>query len=94
MDGIEFRDLKGCSFIGVGFKQTECGEQALPNRRSIRLKGWDYASPGDYFVTINTQGGRPLFGTVVKGRIALNEAGRITSASTSTPRRRRRRRGR
>lgn len=59
---------------------AECGEHPFPNRQSIRLKGRDYASPGDYFVTINTQGGRPLFGTVVKGKMALNEAGRIAEA--------------
>lgn len=50
---------------------AECGEHPFPNRQSIRLKGWDYASPGDYFVTINTQNRRPLFGTVVKGRMAM-----------------------
>lgn len=33
-----------------------------PNRRSIRLKGYDYASPGAYFVTIRVQDGIPLFG--------------------------------
>jgi REP element-mobilizing transposase RayT len=49
----------------------------LPDRQSIRLKGWDYSSPGWYFVTINTHEGRPLFGTVVKGRMVLSEAGRV-----------------
>ena len=48
-----------------------------PNRQSIRLKGCDYTKPGWYFVTFNTQGGRPLFGTVVNGRMVLSEAGRI-----------------
>ena len=54
--------------------------EKLPDRQSIRLKGWDYSSPGWYFVTINTHAGRPLFGTVVKGRMVLSEAGRVAEA--------------
>jgi len=30
-------------------------------RRTIRLPGYDYSSPGAYFVTICTQGHQPLF---------------------------------
>lgn len=52
-------------------------EAGLPNRQSIRMKGWDYTGPGRYFVTLNTQGGKPLFGTIVNGRMVFNEAGRI-----------------
>ena len=52
-------------------------DQALPNRQSIRMKGWDYTSAGYYFVTINTHKNRALFGTIVNGRVVLNEAGRI-----------------
>ena len=48
-----------------------------PNRQSIRKKGWDYTAPGHYFVTLNTHGSRPLFGTIVNGRMVLNDAGRI-----------------
>ncbi len=49
----------------------------LPNRQSIRMKGWDYATPGHYFVTCNTHGSRALFGVIVNGRMVLNEAGRV-----------------
>jgi len=52
-------------------------EAKLPNRQSIRMKGWDYSTPGNYFVTCNTHGSRPLFGTIVNGCVVLNEAGRI-----------------
>jgi REP element-mobilizing transposase RayT len=52
-------------------------EAALPNRQSIRMKGWDYTSAGCYFVTMNTHKSRPLFGVIVNGRMVLNEAGRI-----------------
>jgi putative transposase len=48
----------------------------LPNRQSIRMKGWSYTS-GCYFVTINTHANQALFGAVVNGRMVLSEAGRI-----------------
>lgn len=32
-----------------------------PDRRSIRLKGYDYSQPGAYFVTICTKDRLPLF---------------------------------
>lgn len=46
-------------------------------RRSIRLKGYDYAQPGAYFVTIVTQGRVCPFGNVVNGEMRLNGFGRI-----------------
>ena len=49
----------------------------LPDRQSIRKRGWDYAAKGWYFVTINTHEGKPFFGVVVNGRMVLNEAGRV-----------------
>ena len=52
-------------------------DATLPNRQSIRMKGWDYTSPGYYFVTCNTHGSRALFGTIVNGRMVLSEAGRV-----------------
>jgi putative transposase len=53
--------------------------QDLPNRQSIRKKGWDYTAAGCYFVTCNTHQNRPLFGIVVNGQMVLNEAGRIAA---------------
>ncbi|MEI7899867.1 MAG: transposase [bacterium] len=46
-------------------------------RRSIRLRGYDYSRQGAYFVTVCTEKRRRLFGTVVNGRMALNDAGRM-----------------
>ncbi len=46
-----------------------------PRRRALRLKGYDYAQPGGYFVTICTQGGKCLFGKVVEEEMRLNPAG-------------------
>lgn len=46
-------------------------------RRSIRLKGYDYAQAGAYFVTICTQNRDCLFGDIVDGEMVLNDAGRM-----------------
>lgn len=47
------------------------------HRRSIRLKGYDYAEAGAYFVTICVQGRECLFGRVVDGAMVLSDAGRV-----------------
>jgi len=52
-------------------------EAKLPNRQSIRMKGWDYTASGWYFVTFNARENKPIFGTIVNGRMVLNEAGRV-----------------
>ena len=46
-------------------------------RRSIRLKGYDYAQPGAYFVTICARDRACLFGEVVDGAMRLNAYGQI-----------------
>jgi putative transposase len=45
------------------------------HRRSIRLRGHDYAGGGGYFITICAQDKKCLFGRVVEGEMILNEAG-------------------
>lgn len=50
----------------------------MPNkldRRSIRLKGYDYSQEGLYFVTICCQNMAYRFGKVVNGQMLLNAAG-------------------
>jgi REP element-mobilizing transposase RayT len=47
------------------------------HRRSIRLKNYDYASSGAYFVTIVTHQRQCLFGAIVDGAMRLNEWGAI-----------------
>jgi putative transposase len=47
------------------------------HRRSIRLKEYDYAQCGTYFVTICTQHRECLFGDIVDGGMQLNEFGEI-----------------
>src|SRR5215204_5518058 len=48
-------------------------------RRSIRLKGYDYAQPGAYFVTICTQDRACLFGNVIDGVMNPNSIGRLVA---------------
>lgn len=47
------------------------------HRRSIRLRGYDYAQLGAYFVTLCAQGRECLFGEVVDGQMHANEYGEI-----------------
>ena len=46
---------------------------------SARLRSWDYASPGWYFVTLCTKHKEIFFGNVIDGEMDLSEAGRIVS---------------
>ena len=47
------------------------------HRRSIRLKGYDYAQEGAYYVTIVTWRREFLFGEIVNGEIMLSRYGEI-----------------
>ncbi len=49
----------------------------MQNRRSIRLKEYDYSQSGAYFVTVCTHNRECLFGKIVDGEMVLNEAGRM-----------------
>lgn len=43
----------------------------------LRMQGWDFTSPGWYFLTLCAKDMKPVFGTVVNGRMSLNAAGQI-----------------
>jgi REP element-mobilizing transposase RayT len=54
----------------------------IHNRKSIRLKTFDYSNGGSFFVTLNAKNSKPLFGEIIKQNIPfqtqimeLNEAG-------------------
>ena len=47
----------------------------LPNRRSIRLPGYDYAGPGSLFFTFCSQNRFDFFGSVVNAEMRLNATG-------------------
>ncbi len=47
------------------------------HRRSIRLPGYDYGSPGTYFVTICVQGRECLLGDVEDGQVLHSDLGGV-----------------
>jgi len=47
------------------------------NRRSIRLKEYDYSQPGEYFITVCTHNHECLFGEITNGQMRLNQNGKI-----------------
>ena len=55
----------------------------LPERKNIRLQGYDYSTNGIYYITICTQGHLCLFGNIYAGtdsipaRMEMNEAGKM-----------------
>ncbi len=51
------------------------------HRRSIRLKSWDYATPGAYFVMIVSRHHDCRFGEIVNDVMQLNAAGEIVAAA-------------
>lgn len=52
----------------------------IHNRKSIRLKGYDYSKEGLYFITICTQNRECLFGEIINGKMILNNAGKMVEA--------------
>jgi len=51
-----------------------------PHRRCIRLRGYDYATTGAYFVTICTRDRLCLFGEIADDAMRLSAAGEIAAA--------------
>jgi len=49
------------------------------DRRSIRLRGYDYSKASAYFITICTQNRLCLFGDIVDNQMRLNNAGEIVA---------------
>jgi len=49
----------------------------IHRRCTIRLRGYDYAQAGAYFITICTQNRECLFGDIADGEMRMNAAGRM-----------------
>ena len=49
----------------------------LHNRKSIRLKGYNYSQEGIYFITLCCQDKQHFFGEIQNGNMMLNELGEI-----------------
>jgi putative transposase len=50
------------------------------SRRSIRMKGYDYSKPGNYFITICTMNQECLLGEILAGKMILSAAGEIANS--------------
>jgi putative transposase len=48
-----------------------------PNRKSLRLKHFDYSQNSYYFITICTKNKQNFFGKIDKDKIILNEIAQI-----------------
>ncbi len=49
----------------------------LPTRKLTRLKGYDYSTPGMYFVTVCTADRDPILGEISDGQMQLSDIGTI-----------------
>lgn len=49
----------------------------FPNRKSLRLSGYDYSADGGYFITICTHNRHLLFGEIVESTMKINALGMI-----------------
>ena len=66
--------------MGIKYFPMESSEnnpQERFHRRSVRLRGYDYAGRGVYFTTICAHQNKTLFGTVLAGEIRLSRIGLI-----------------
>jgi putative transposase len=54
-------------------------DPTIHHRRSIRLKGYDYAQAGLYFITLCCQDRIHRFGWIENGSMILNEYGKIAN---------------
>jgi len=52
-------------------------EATTYHRRSIRLKKFDYSSPGAYFVTVVSYKRANIFGSITCGEVLLSQSGEI-----------------
>lgn len=58
----------------------------LPQRKQIRLVGYDYTAAGGYFITICAYQRQHLFGTIVEGTMQLSAIGLLVEQEwTATP---------
>lgn len=57
------------------------GSSSYPQRHHTRLTGYDYRTPGYYFVTVCTQHRLPLFGSIREGKMCLSPAGAMVQAA-------------
>ncbi|MDQ7816344.1 MAG: hypothetical protein RDU14_04915 [Melioribacteraceae bacterium] len=54
--------------------------KSLSRIESARLRDWDYSTPWWYYVTINTRDHVQYFGCITRGKMEMNELGKIVEA--------------
>jgi putative transposase len=70
-------------FLAIARVQHNCGMTLYENKyrvESARLQGWDYRSPGWYFVTICTQHHNCILGTITAGKVHLSSSGEVADS--------------
>ena len=68
---------KGPPIVAGGVQSRAMKDVSLPARHALRLRGYDYSTPGAYFVTLCAAGRRCDFGTVQDGIVTLTTLGHI-----------------
>ncbi len=63
-------------FFNPKIKKLE-NKSGIHNRKVLRLKGYDYSTVGYYFLTICCQNRECFFGNIEKGKMILNDAGKM-----------------
>ena len=80
--------LDGRKYLEENFSRAVIGEKLLElleeilemgkgNRHHVRVPGYDYTSPGAYFVTVVAYQREMLFGEIAKEEMRLNARGEI-----------------
>lgn len=64
-------------YINLNKYNRWCNMNKLLDRKSIRLKDYDYSNAGYYFITICTQNSNNLFGEIADNKMVLNKAGQM-----------------
>jgi putative transposase len=59
---------------------SRCDDRGLRHRRRLRLRYYDYASSGAYFVTVCTRDRRCTLGEAVQHRVLLSSVGEAVAA--------------
>jgi putative transposase len=75
---MSLADLK-VILTGRGVMRNTAERSSVRSRRSVRIKDWDYASPGFYFVTICIRNRECLFGSIFSGILKLSDLGLIAN---------------
>ena len=63
----------------MNYHSQKGGRKQFHNRRSIRLKGYDYSQAGLYFITICCENKVHRFGKIENDEMVLNENGTIAN---------------